>query len=360
VATARRTGKAGILLACFAAIFSVAGHRTLADDSLQWRRGRSSVAESPVAQATPQFQSPSRRNAGVELVAYNETRSNRGGYGVEPSSGGVKFRSVIVHRNDQAEDAPRSAQLPATHNGTSSSNSNSNYFDELPDVDTLTMPDEEKSLLEDRPAANQTNRAPQTFQPPSQPIPAAPVTPITPVPSADEPGMIYGLNANSLEEEGQKAQEFCSQEIKDLKAATLNKISLNITITGRQGQDIPYECSIEDGSSYSGRCWSQTTYMWKASAICHKPLYFENEQLERYGHSWGPCIQPLVSGAHFFSRLPILPYCMGIEPPTECVYALGHYRPGDCAPYFCDAVPFTTRAGLFEAGAVVGAAAVLP
>jgi hypothetical protein len=51
---------------------------------------------------------------------------------------------------------------------------------------------------------------------------------------------------------------------------------------------------------------------------------------------------------------------MGVEPPTECVYALGHYRPGSCAPYMCDPIPISYRGALFQAGAVVGAAAVLP
>jgi hypothetical protein len=100
--------------------------------------------------------------------------------------------------------------------------------------------------------------------------------------------------------------------------------------------------------------------MWKASALCHKPLYFEDEALERYGHSWGPCLDPLVSGAHFFCKLPVLPYCMGVTPPNECMYALGHYRPGNCAPYMCDPIPLSCRGAVFEAGAVVGAAAILP
>jgi hypothetical protein len=100
--------------------------------------------------------------------------------------------------------------------------------------------------------------------------------------------------------------------------------------------------------------------MWKASALCHKPLYFEDEQLERYGHSWPPCCQPLVSGAHFFTRLPVIPYCMGVEPPNECIYALGHYRPGSCAPYLCSPIPISARGAIFEAGAAVGAAAILP
>ena len=110
----------------------------------------------------------------------------------------------------------------------------------------------------------------------------------------------------------------------------------DIAITGTEGEDYPFECTIDDGQMHAGRCWEQITYMWKASAMCHKPLYFEDEQLERYGHSFTPCFQPFVSGAHFFCTCRVLPYCMGVEPPCECIYALGHYRPGSCAPYMCN------------------------
>ena len=70
--------------------------------------------------------------------------------------------------------------------------------------------------------------------------------------------------------------------------------------------------------------------------------------------------QPIASGVHFFGTLPILPYKMGLQTPNECVYALGYYRPGSCAPYMIDPLPFTWRAALFEAGAWVGGAAVVP
>jgi hypothetical protein len=132
-----------------------------------------------------------------------------------------------------------------------------------------------------------------------------------------------------------------------------------ITVTGEEGADFPYECTLGE-SWHEGRCWEQNTYMWKASALCHKPLYFEEEQLERYGHSFAPCFQPFVSGAHFFTRPFVLPYCMGVEPPCECIYALGHYRPGNCAPYMCNPIPLSPRGALFQAGAVVGTAAALP
>jgi hypothetical protein len=100
--------------------------------------------------------------------------------------------------------------------------------------------------------------------------------------------------------------------------------------------------------------------MWKAANLCHKPLYFEQVQLERYGHSWGPYAQPIMSGVHFFGTLPILPYKMGIRTPNECVYTLGYYRPGNCAPYFVGGFPFTWRAAAFQAGTVTGMSFLFP
>ena len=42
----------------------------------------------------------------------------------------------------------------------------------------------------------------------------------------------------------------------------------------------PPECRLGDDAVVS-RNWQSTTFTWKASALCHKPLYFEEEQLER-------------------------------------------------------------------------------
>ena len=96
------------------------------------------------------------------------------------------------------------------------------------------------------------------------------------------------------------------------------------------------------------------TYTWTASAICHKPLYFENRQLERYGHSHGPVLQPIHSTAHFFVRLVTLPYHTAIHPSNECMYTLGYYRPGNCAPWLKDPIPISlsgaTRQALVTTG----------
>jgi hypothetical protein len=105
---------------------------------------------------------------------------------------------------------------------------------------------------------------------------------------------------------------------------------------------LPGECTVRD-NGVGIRDWRLCTFTWKASALCHKPLYFQDVQLERYGHSAGPFLQPLASTAHFFANVLLLPYNMGVYPPHECRYPLGHYRPGSCAPWLVPAFPLSER-----------------
>jgi len=122
---------------------------------------------------------------------------------------------------------------------------------------------------------------------------------------------------------------------------------------------VPTECTLGD-EPFAGRHWMPMSFTWKASAVCHKPLYFQETALERYGHTAGPIRQPILSGAHFFMSLVTLPYQAGIDPPWECRYPLGHYRPGNCAPYFLPPVPLSVRGGLLEAGAWIGGIYLIP
>ena len=98
----------------------------------------------------------------------------------------------------------------------------------------------------------------------------------------------------------------------------------------------------------------------KATGVCHKPLYFEEVQLERYGHTAGPIKQPIISGAHFFLNIAVLPYKMAINPPRECQYPLGYYRPGDCAPWHIPPIPLSLRGAAAETGAWVGGIFIIP
>jgi len=129
---------------------------------------------------------------------------------------------------------------------------------------------------------------------------------------------------------------------KDLKS--INEITN--TIAAKQG-DFPPECSLGN-EVYQPRQFCATTYTWKASGLCHKPLYFEEMALERYGHTWGPILQPPISAAHFFGSVLVLPYEMGVHPPQECIYDLGYYRYGNCAPQILYTPPLSLRGALAE------------
>ncbi len=122
---------------------------------------------------------------------------------------------------------------------------------------------------------------------------------------------------------------------------------------------LPTECTL-GCYNFEGRSWAANTMHWKASALCHKPLYFENIQLERYGHSNGPVLEPLRSTAHFFVSLISVPYQSGIHPANECVYALGYFRPGNCAPWLREPLPISLAGTVRQAAYVAALGAIIP
>ena len=134
--------------------------------------------------------------------------------------------------------------------------------------------------------------------------------------------------------------------------------------------DMPYKVTLTPGPTpqgcplpdeeYRRKAPTPITFTWKASSLCYKPLYFEDVQLERYGHYCHPFLQPFCSRVRFWLTIPCLPYLMGVNPPNECIYDLGYYRPGNCAPSMIEPIPISLRGGLLEAGAVVGLAAAIP
>jgi hypothetical protein len=341
--------------------------------------GKQPVATTRVTQLNPLRGQQRRFDAAIRPAALEDD----GGPHFKSNSGsGTQYRSMIVER-DEEDNGLRAAQLSSPSSPAGSAGDTDTFgvpaatddgaatdadlrnpimdtTSELPpledpsaqDIEQQTDQDQLQPPFEDqqRQPGTQLQQQPSTEFQPRVPV-REPVSQLPPTPP---------LNEDTVEAERQKSEQACADGFADLREKTIDKLNLTISVTGEEGSDYPFECTIDEGAWHGGRCWEQTCYTWKASALCHKPLYFEDEQLERYGHSWSPCFQPFISGAHFFCTLPVLPYCMGVEPPCECIYALGHYRPGNCAPYMCNPIPISPRGALFQAGAVVGTAAALP
>jgi hypothetical protein len=316
---------------------------------LSWRTGPSPTAKSSRPAKQQRFMPPRaasyRLSSTVRLAQFEEPVTEPG----RNDEFQAPLRSVVVDR-DEAVDSVRSAKLPPMPDTT----------EPAPNAD---LPAAQPAQQPRNPFNDLPDETPQ-FQTPTMDSPPLEFQPTLPPDSSGFGEALRGdapaASEDVIESERQKAAAACSQSRENLQTKTIDQVILSISVSGNEGVDFPFECSIDQGDWHAGRAWAQTTYLWKASALCHKPLYFEDEQLERYGHSFSPCCQPLISGAHFFCTLPVLPYCMGVKPPMECEYALGHYRPGSCAPYMINPVPISARGALIQAGAVAGAAAVLP
>ncbi len=145
----------------------------------------------------------------------------------------------------------------------------------------------------------------------------------------------------------------------------LNQLGIGIAQPeGKLPTDLAGPCweQINQSNSVS-RCWPVSNYNWEATCFYHNPLYFEEINAERYGYQCGDrsccctlarecCLQPAASAAHFFGTIPALPYCLVAECPTEHVYTLGHYRPGNCNPWRrhwppCDPVAAVSAGGIW-------------
>jgi len=94
--------------------------------------------------------------------------------------------------------------------------------------------------------------------------------------------------------------------------------------------------------------WALDSKSWTAPVFCHQPLYFEDVMLERYGQERFPSVQPILSGARFFSSVALLPYKSYLQRPLEDRYSTGYYRPGSTAPCVRQRLPYDAGAMRFQ------------
>lgn len=109
---------------------------------------------------------------------------------------------------------------------------------------------------------------------------------------------------------------------------------LHITNDFRDQPSVPPNKIRQDRDSEGyGIDWPYHDYAWVTPTFYHRPLYFEQVNLERYGTGPKRRWQPFYSALHFFGSVGLVPYKLITQHPCEHVYTLGHRRPGDCVPY---------------------------
>ena len=86
------------------------------------------------------------------------------------------------------------------------------------------------------------------------------------------------------------------------KSRDFKPISRLIPNIAPSAGELPQDCHLRS-AAYQGRAFSPFTYCWTASGLCHKPLYFEEEQLERYGNTSCASIPLCLAEAEQTGRL---------------------------------------------------------
>lgn len=336
--------------------------KTSATAKLKWR-AKGTVAPAVATEAPAAHAKPSVQQAVASRPA-TSTKSSR-----------ARLRDAIMQVSSVEEATEPAAETEAAEELTAQREPLGTGTTETPPSEPETPATEPATTQPPAdPFGDDTVPSPPTSEPtaPAEPPaaelpttePTTPAPPMTPgrLPDRNElppSDLSQGISTSSPTNCNEYQAE-CKRAIEELLKRDITTIRVGLEISGVEGEDFPCDCKAGMGildasmTEFRGRNWARTNFAWKASGLCHKPLYFEDVQLERYGHSWNPVLQPFMSAGHFFASVALLPYHMGINPPNECVYALGYYRPGSCAPFMIEPFPLSLRGAAFEAAAVTG------
>lgn len=105
--------------------------------------------------------------------------------------------------------------------------------------------------------------------------------------------------------------------------------------------------------------WSVKTKHWVAPVYCHQPTYYEDVMLEHHGHERCVVLQPVLSGARFYTGIFFTPYLATLRPPLQDIPSTGHYRPGSCAPALRQRAPYDPTAMKVQAAATAAGVVAL-
>jgi hypothetical protein len=111
--------------------------------------------------------------------------------------------------------------------------------------------------------------------------------------------------------------------------------------------------------AFKGRSFEPFIKYVEPNYVCHRRLYFEEKNAERQGWELGP-LQPITSTMYFLADFFALPYNFATRPCDRWECSAGKCMPGDPTPYLLYPVEFSVTGGLFQAGTIIGLAAIIP
>ena len=205
----------------------------------------------------------------------------------------------------------------------------------------------------------------------SRPVPTIPAVPPTAFPAAAVPPALNAAERAAVEPPLERLpapdpvqQSSPSDREPAFRERPLYELSTDIQPPAGQlpadAMEPRFQSSPVPGyDTFATRNWERGVYCWEAPLACSYPLYFEDINLERHGHHV-PYAQPVFSAAHFFCRVPALPYLMALEFGRPHPYTLGHGRPGTREPCPIRQLPVAATPAAVQAAIVLALIFALP
>jgi hypothetical protein len=107
------------------------------------------------------------------------------------------------------------------------------------------------------------------------------------------------------------------------------------------------------------RMFHPSTVVVEPSYVCHRRLYFEQQNFERVGWDVGP-IEPAICLGTFYFDIVTFPYQFGTRPCQRYDWSAGKCLPGDPTPLVLYPWEWSLTGALAQAGVVVGGLAIFP
>jgi hypothetical protein len=172
-------------------------------------------------------------------------------------------------------------------------------------------------------------------RPPLRPVPAEEVRDAetgSPVPSDTEAPLVKPLvQTPDPDPAAPGAEQVTEAAPNSLRSISLGKVFTPVPVSSQAKEQVmPPPAVVETISPrdpYLGATELKSAH-WVAPELRHRTLYFEDVALERFGVSWGPCLQPIVSGWRFVADIYRAPTLQYYQPPCAVQYTLGYPRPG--------------------------------
>ena len=195
---------------------------------------------------------------------------------------------------------------------------------------------------------------------PADTIPELPLTLQPELPLTPQPGLLEQPTTSEELASGDEAIEPMPCYI----APPLSTISTNIAFPeGALPANIAAECASVTGVVNDIRReygWAQFDFHWSATCLCHRPLYFEEINAERYGYTVSNFFQPVISAGNSSSRSQPSPTRWPSTDRMTASTPWANTAPAIVPPAAGITFPLKVGAAIVEVGTIAGLNLLIP